>query len=121
MSSSTPRLTPAALFVLMAGSLLSMIDSNVVSVAIPDIAATLSGSLTSVQWTVSGYLLALPAALPASSFLARRFGTIRIYGISLAAFTLASLACALAHNVPELVAARAAQGMAAAPLVPLSM
>jgi EmrB/QacA subfamily drug resistance transporter len=121
MAASTPRLTPIVLFVLMAGSLLSMIDSNVVNVAIPDIARTLHGSLTGVQWTVSGYLLALAATLPASSFLARRFGTIRIYGISLAAFTLASLTCALAQNVPELVAARAVQGLVAAPLVPLSM
>ena len=121
MSPSARRLTPAALFVLIAGSLLSMVDSNVVNVAIPDISRTLHGSLSSVQWTVSGYLLALAATLPASAFLARRFGTIRVYGISLAAFTLASVACAFAQNVPELVTARAVQGVAAAPLVPLSM
>jgi EmrB/QacA subfamily drug resistance transporter len=97
------------------------VDSNVVNVAIPDIARELHGSLTAVQWTVSGYLLALAAALPASAFLAKRFGAIRVYGIALAGFTLASVACAFAQNVPELVAARAVQGAAAAPLVPLSM
>src|SRR5690348_4322690 len=110
-----------ALFALLAGSLLSMIDSSVVNVAIPDIARELHGSLHAVQWTVSGYLLALGAALPASAYLGKRFGTIRVYGASLAAFTLASVACAFAQNVPELVATRAVQGMAAAPLVPLSM
>ncbi|HEY3008504.1 MAG TPA: DHA2 family efflux MFS transporter permease subunit [Micromonosporaceae bacterium] len=121
MSAPARRLGPAALFVLIAGSLLSMIDSNVVNVAIPDLSRELHGTLTSVQWTVSGYLLALAGTLPAAAFLAKRFGTIRVYGLSLAAFTLASVACALAQNVPELIAARAVQGVAAAPLVPLSM
>jgi EmrB/QacA subfamily drug resistance transporter len=115
------RPSAAALFVLIAGSMLSMIDSNVVNVAIPDISRQLHGSLTSVQWTVSGYLLALAAALPASSFLAKRFGAIRVYGMSLAAFTVASVGCAFAQDVPQLVAVRGLQGIAAAPLVPLSM
>jgi EmrB/QacA subfamily drug resistance transporter len=106
---------------LLAGPLLSMIDSSVVNVAVPDLARSLHASLTSVQWTVSGYLLALAAVLPATSYLARRFGTVRVYGISLAAFTIASVLCALAGNVGELVAARALQGAAGAPLVPLSM
>ncbi|HEY2794568.1 MAG TPA: DHA2 family efflux MFS transporter permease subunit, partial [Micromonosporaceae bacterium] len=96
-------------------------DSNVVNVAIPSIASDLHGTLTSVQWTVSGYLLALGAALPATSYLVKRFGTVRIYAISLAAFTIASAACAFATTVPELVAFRALQGVAAAPLVPLAM
>jgi EmrB/QacA subfamily drug resistance transporter len=121
MSTPAPRLTPVALFALIAGSLLSMIDSNIVNVAVPDISRELHGSLASVQWTVSGYLLALAATLPATSFLAKRFGTIRVYGISLAAFTLASVACAFAPDVAALVAIRAVQGTAAAPLVPLSM
>jgi EmrB/QacA subfamily drug resistance transporter len=121
MSAPPQRLSPAALFVLIAGSLLSMIDTNVVNVAIPDLSRELHASLPSVQWTISGYLLALAATLPATSFLAKRFGTIRVYGISLAAFTLISVACAFTQNVPELIIARALQGMAAAPLVPLSM
>jgi MFS family permease len=115
------KLRPLTLFALLAGPLLSMIDSNVVNVAIPSIASDLHGTLTSVQWTVSGYLLALGAALPATSYLAKRFGTVRIYAISLAAFTIASAACAFATTVPELVAFRALQGVAAAPLVPLAM
>jgi EmrB/QacA subfamily drug resistance transporter len=59
--------------------------------------------------------------LPATSFLAKRLGTVRVYAVSLAGFTLASVLCAFAQNVPELVGARVAQGVAAAPLVPLSM
>jgi EmrB/QacA subfamily drug resistance transporter len=119
--SSSPRLGLATMLALLAGPLLTMVDSSVVNVAVPGLARSLHASLASVQWTVSGYLLALAAVLPATSYLARRFGTVRVYGISLAAFTVASVLCALAANVGELVAARALQGAAGAPLVPLSM
>ncbi|MEN3306095.1 MAG: hypothetical protein V7603_2297 [Micromonosporaceae bacterium] len=114
-------MTPLVLFVLLAGSLLSMIDGSVVNVAIPDIGRELHAPLSTVQWTVSGYLLALAATVPATAFLAKRFGTIRAYAASLATFTLASAACAFAGTVAELIAFRAVQGVAAAPLVPLSM
>jgi EmrB/QacA subfamily drug resistance transporter len=116
-----PRLGPVVLGALLAGPLLSMIDSNVVNVAIPDISRQLHGSLDSVQWTVSGYLLALAAALPAVSYLARRFGTVRVYAASLASFTVVSVACSLTRTVPELIAVRALQGAVAAPLIPLAM
>jgi EmrB/QacA subfamily drug resistance transporter len=115
------RLPPLVLLALLAGPLLSMVDGNVVNVAVPDIVRELHTTLTSVQWVVSGYLLALAATLPATSWLAKRFGTTRVYAVSLAAFTAASLACSIAVNVPELIAFRVVQGMAAAPLVPLAM
>lgn len=115
------RFTPSVQLALLAGPLLSMVDSNVVNVAIPDISRELHGSLAAVQWTVSGYLLALAATLPATAWLAKRFGTIRVYAWSLAMFTLTSAACALAYSVPALVSARVLQGVAAAPLVPLAM
>ena len=115
------RLGPVAILALLAGPLLSMIDSNVVTVAVPDISRELHGQLASVQWTVSGYLLALAATLPATSYLAKRFGVVRIYTGSLALFTTMSVLCAFAQTVPQLVTARVLQGVAAAPLVPLSM
>ena len=93
-------LAPPAMFALLAGPLLSMIDSNVVNVAVPHIADDLGTARSPrVQWTVSGYLLALAAALPATSYLSKRHGTVRVYAISLAAFTLASAACAFAGDV----------------------
>src|SRR5215467_3059675 len=108
-----PRPSPVALFVLLSGSLLSMIDSSVVNVAVPDISKQLGAPLTTVQWPVSGYLLALAATLPASAYLGRRFGTVRMYAWSLAAFTLTSALCAVAQTAPELIAGRALQGIAA--------
>jgi EmrB/QacA subfamily drug resistance transporter len=115
------RLGSLAIAGLLAGPFLSMVDSNVVNVAIPQIARSLHGSLTAVQWTVSGYLLALGTALAASAFLERRFGSRPVYVISLASFTLASTLCALAPSLPILIAARILQGLAGAPLVPIAM
>jgi len=85
------------------------------------IARELHASLTTVQWTVSGYLLALGAGLAGTAYLARRFGTRPVYQVSVIAFTFASALCALAPDATVLVAARVLQGLAAAPLVPLAM
>lgn len=114
-------LSVAAMAGLLAGPFLSMIDSNVVNVALPDIANQLHTSLDAVQWMVSGYLLALAAVLASSAYLAKRFGTRRVYMISLLGFTLASALCALAPNIGFLIATRVLQGALGAPLVPLAM
>jgi MFS family permease len=83
-------------YALLAGPLLSMLDSSIVNVAVEPIARELRASLTVVQWTVSGYLLALGAGLAGTAFLARRFGTLPVYRASVIAFTVASALCALA-------------------------
>ena len=117
----TPRLGPLVQYALLAGPLLSMLDSSIVNVAVEPIARELHTGLAAVQWTVSGYLLALGAGLAGTAYLARRFGTLPVYRASVAAFTLASALCALAPDVTLLVAARVLQGLVAAPLVPLAM
>jgi EmrB/QacA subfamily drug resistance transporter len=116
-----PRAGPLLQYALLAGPLLSMLDSSIVNVAVEPIARELRASLTVVQWTVSGYLLALGAGLAGTAFLARRFGTLPAYRASVIAFTAASALCALAPDAGVLVGARVVQGLAAAPLVPLAM
>jgi EmrB/QacA subfamily drug resistance transporter len=106
---------------LLAGPFLSMLDSNVVNVALPNIATQLHTSLATAQWIISGYLLALAAGLAASAFLAKRFGTRRIYLLSLIGFTVASALCAVAPSIGFLIALRAVQGACGAALVPLAM
>jgi EmrB/QacA subfamily drug resistance transporter len=116
-----PRLGPLVQYALLAGPLLSMLDSSIVNVAVEPIARELHAGLTTVQWTVSGYLLALGAGLAGTAYLARRFGTLPVYRVSVTAFTVASALCALAPDAAVLVAARVLQGLVAAPLVPLAM
>jgi EmrB/QacA subfamily drug resistance transporter len=116
-----PKAGPLVQYALLAGPLLSMLDSSIVNVAVEPIARELRASLTVVQWTVSGYLLALGAGLAGTAFLARRFGTLPVYRASVIAFTAASALCALAPGAGVLVGARVVQGLVAAPLVPLAM
>lgn len=108
-------------FGLLIGPMLSMIDSSVVNVAVPDIAREFSEPLDHVQWVVSGYLLALGVGLAATSYLAKRFGTLRIYLLSMFVFVAVSAACAAAPTVDALIGFRAVQGFVGAPLVPLAM
>jgi EmrB/QacA subfamily drug resistance transporter len=118
---ATSRLTGLMQLGLLAGPLLSMVDSSIVNVATPDIAGELHAALPTTQWVVSGYLLALAAGLAATSYLARRYGTMRVYGAALIGFLIASAVCAAAPGIAVLIAARALQGLLGAPLVPLAM
>src|SRR5262245_13860738 len=125
-TSASPRtpsvhLSLAAQAGLLAGPFLSMVDSNIVNVALPDIATQLHATLDTAQWIVSGYLVSLAAVLAASPYLAKRFGTRRVYLMSLLGFTIASMLCAVAPNIGLLIGLRAVQGALGAPLVPLAM
>jgi EmrB/QacA subfamily drug resistance transporter len=120
------KLGAVARYALLIGPLLSMIDSSIVNVAIPSIARdfTASGSpvgLDQIQWVVSGYLLALGVGLAATAYLAKRFGVLRVYTISMILFVAASAGCAAAGNVDWLIAFRVVQGFVGAPLVPLAL
>ncbi|HEY2555614.1 MAG TPA: DHA2 family efflux MFS transporter permease subunit [Diaminobutyricibacter sp.] len=122
-ASTLPRARSGAVvqFALLAGPLLSMLDSSIVNVAVSPIAADLHAPIATVQWAVSGYLLGLGIGLAATSYLARRFGTLPVYVFSIVAFTGASLLCALAPSAELLIAGRLLQGLAGAPMVPLAM
>ncbi len=106
---------------LLIGPVLSMLDSSIVNVAVPDIARELTSPLDSVQWVVSGYLLSLAVALALTAYAARRFGTMPTYMVSMALFVVASAACAFAPTIEVLIAARVVQGFVGAPLVPLAL
>lgn len=113
--------TLAAYFSIMVGPFISMLDGNIINVAVPDISHDLHTTLSAVSWTISAYLLALAAGLPASAWLVRRYGTRRVYLLTLAAFGVASAGCALSTNVETLIAFRALQGFVGAPLVPVAL
>jgi EmrB/QacA subfamily drug resistance transporter len=117
---STP-LGAVARYGLLIGPLLSMIDSSIVNVAVPDIAKELTATLDQVQWVVSGYLLALGVSLALTAYLAKRFGVLRVYTVSMILFVLASAACAIAPTIGTLIGFRAVQGFVGAPLVPLAL
>lgn len=106
---------------LVCGPFISMVDSNAINVAVPEIAHDLGASLPTIGWAISAYLLGIAAALPLTAWLARRFGARRVYSWALAAFAVASVGCAAAPTAEALVALRAVQGVTSAPLVPLAL
>jgi EmrB/QacA subfamily drug resistance transporter len=94
------------------------IDMQIVNVALPTLSSAFGVPLTDVQWTVLAYLLTLAIVIPASGWIGDKVGTKRTFLFALALFTLASALCGLAQSLPELIAARALQGLGGGLLTP---
>ncbi len=111
-------------FVLLAailGSFVAFLDVAVVNVALPAIEDELGGGIAAQQWVVDAYLLTLGSLILIAGSLSDLFGRKRVFGAGLVGFALASVGCAMAPNVPSLIAGRALQGIAGALLVPSSL
>jgi len=121
VSNVTQKLALGIQFGLIAGPFLSMIDSNVINVALPAILTDFHTSISAVQWVLSAYLLSSGAALVSSPYLSKKFGPNRVYLYSLLGFTGASALCALAPSLEVLILARVLQGALGAVMVPLAM
>lgn len=103
------------------GSGMAFLDGSVVNVALPAIGRALGGGITTQQWILDGYLLTLTALLLFGGALGDRFGRRRVFQLGLVVFTPASLGCGVAPTSGALIAARAAQGVGGALLVPGSL
>ncbi|MBX3254314.1 MAG: multidrug efflux MFS transporter [Chitinophagaceae bacterium] len=99
------------LTVIMA-SLLELIDTTIVNVALPDIMGNLGATLEDAGWLVTGYAVANVIVLPMSGWLGDRFGRKNYFLTSIIVFTLASILCGNSTSLEELVAFRILQGLA---------
>ncbi|MGY2079941.1 MFS transporter [Modestobacter sp. SYSU DS0657] len=116
--------TPPGRWVLMAtvlASAMAMLDATAVNVALPSIGAELGASLSGLQWTVTGYTLALAALILLGGALGDRYGRRRVFLLGVVWFAAASLLCGLAQSTPHLVGARVLQGIGGALLTPGSL
>ncbi|TPG15239.1 MFS transporter [Sphingomonas koreensis] len=105
----------------MLASSLAFIDGSVVNVALPAISHSFGANAASLQWTINAYLLPLSALLLLGGAAGDHFGRRRMLVSGTLLFAAASLACALAPGLTELLAARAVQGIGAAMLLPNSL
>ncbi|GAB6903285.1 MDR family MFS transporter [Kineosporia succinea] len=107
------------ILVITLGSFMAFLDSTIVNVALGPLTHDLNTDLATIQWVVTGYLLAMAAVIPVSGWAATRFGGARVYVAALGVFTLASLVCGLAGSIEMLIAGRALQGLAGGLLMPV--
>jgi EmrB/QacA subfamily drug resistance transporter len=105
--------------VVMLGSIMSILDTTIVNVAVATLGRDLHVSISEVQWVVTGYMLALAAVIPISGWAAQRFGTKRVYLVSLVLFTVGSVLCGLSTSLNELIAFRVLQGVGGGMILPL--
>jgi len=102
-------------------SSLSFVDGSITNVALPAIGKALGGGAADLQWVINAYLLPLSALLLLGGAAGDRYGRVRLLVGGTALFAAASAACALASGLPVLLAARGAQGIGAAILLPNSL
>ena len=111
-----------ALAVVLLGTIMTILDATIVNIAIPTLQSDLkAGSYADIAWVVTGYMLAQGAVIPMAGWASDRFGTKRLYLVTIALFTLASMACGIAQNLPELVVFRVLQGLGGGMLMPIGM
>jgi DHA2 family multidrug resistance protein len=109
------------LWVVMVGTLMAALDQSIVNVSLHDIMADFGSSVDDIEWVVTGYMLSFAVLLPVTAWLRHRVGYKKLYLGSLVIFTLGSLFCAMAWNLPSLVFARVIQALGGGAITPTAM
>ncbi len=120
-ASSGTRSAWPALWALVLGFFMILVDATIVSIATPALMEAFGADVDSVAWVTSAYLLAYAVPLLITGRLGDRFGPKRCYLVGLAVFTLASLWCGLTDSIGALVLARVVQGLGASVMSPQTM
>ena len=107
--------------VVVLGSIMSILDTTIVNVALDTLGRDLNASLSDIQWVITGYMLSLAAVIPLTGWSARRFGAKQVYIVALIAFTAGSVACGLSTSVAALTLFRVLQGVGGGLLMPVGM
>jgi EmrB/QacA subfamily drug resistance transporter len=105
--------------VVVIGSIMSILDTTIVNVALETLSRELHATIDKIQWVANGYLLALAAVIPVTGWAARRFGAKQVYLTSLVLFTAGSALCGLATSTNELIVFRVLQGIGGGMILPI--
>ena len=121
MKANPLNLSDAQLAPLIVGCALfmEMLDSTVISTALPAIAHSMHEDPIRLNLAITSYLLSLAVFIPISGWMADRFGARTVFRSAILIFTAGSILCGISHSLPELVAARIAQGLGGAMMVPV--
>ncbi|MEI8634763.1 MFS transporter [Vibrio sp. PP-XX7] len=102
------------------GVFMQVLDSTIANVSLSTIAGNMGVSLNQGTWVITSFTVSNAIGLPVSAWLSRRFGEVQLYVSSLILFVLTSFLCGVSQSMTELVIFRTLQGLAAAPLFPMS-
>jgi DHA2 family multidrug resistance protein len=114
------HLLPIFTIAVALSTFMEVLDTSIANVAVPTIAGNLAVSPNMGTWVISSYGLAAAIVVPLTGWIARRFGEVKTFCVSVLLFTIASALCGLATSLPMLVAFRFLQGLVSGPMVPLS-
>lgn len=107
------------LLVIIIGAFMVMLDSTAMNVMVPRLILQFDSSYNDVQWVITGYLLAEAAVIPITGWMCDRFGMKPIFLTALGVFTVASLLCAFAQDLGQLVNFRVLQGLGGGMIIPI--
>jgi DHA2 family multidrug resistance protein len=105
---------------IMLATIIQALDGTIANVALPHMQGSLSASTDQITWVLTSFIVAAAIATPLNGWLVDRFGLKKVFLVSVAGFTIASVLCGLAGSLAQIVAARVLQGVFGAALVPLS-
>ncbi|RYZ89327.1 MAG: DHA2 family efflux MFS transporter permease subunit, partial [Moraxellaceae bacterium] len=104
----------------MLATIMQALDTTIANVALPHMQGSMSATQDQISWVLTSYIVASAIFLPMTGFLAERFGRKKLFLWSVVGFTLTSMLCGAAQNLPQIVLFRLLQGIFGAALVPLS-
>lgn len=116
---NTPASKNILLWLVAIGFFMETLDSTIVNTALPTMAKSLGESPLLMQSVVIAYSLTIAIVIPASGWIADRFGTRKIFMSAILLFSIGSLCCALSHSLTQLVISRVIQGMGGAMMMPV--
>lgn len=109
-----------AAILLAVANFIAVLDMTIANVSVPHIAGSLSATTSQGTYVITSYAVAEAITVPLTGWLASRFGTVRVFCVSMVMFGICSALCGLADSLGTLVAARVLQGLAGGPLMPIS-
>src|SRR6478735_5103713 len=107
--------------VVVLGTIMSILDTTIVNVAIETLGRDLGSSLSAIQWVSTAYLLALATVIPLTGWAMERFGGRNLWMISVALFLCGSVLCGLAWSTSSLILFRVLQGFGGGMIMPVGM
>ena len=103
------------------GTIMSILDTTIVVVALHDLQKAFGASLSTIQWVTTGYLLALALVIPLSGWAVDRFGARRSWLVALTLFIAGSALCGLARSAESLIIFRLLQGLGGGMIMPIGV